>query len=187
MAKCSDKKPERLTKEKWLTEALLALSQDPAHLRVDEIAKRLGVSKGSFYWHFEGRADFIKALAEYWAETGSVAIAVKVQELQGTPEERLRALMDMLVEAQPGRFDLPIRAWARIEPDIMPIVERVDQLRFDTVREIFAEMGFEEPDLGARVRAFVTLHAFDNFWTVALSKKESKKQQDARFEMFTRR
>ena len=82
MAGSSDKKTDRLSKEKWLEEALLALSKDPTHLRVDEIAARLGVSKGSFYWHFEGRADFVKALAEYWRDTESGLTAQKIMEGQ---------------------------------------------------------------------------------------------------------
>ena len=54
-------KKMRLSRESWLQQALEILAEDPQHLRVDEVARRLGVSKGSFYWHFKNRSDFVLA------------------------------------------------------------------------------------------------------------------------------
>ena len=68
-------KKTRLSREAWLAEALEALAEDPAHLRVDQLAQRLGVSKGSFYWHFENREAFVCALAQYWRDADTQIVA----------------------------------------------------------------------------------------------------------------
>ena len=50
----------RLTREAWLAKALDILAENPEHLRIDELAERLDVSKGSFYWHFKNRSEFVR-------------------------------------------------------------------------------------------------------------------------------
>jgi AcrR family transcriptional regulator len=184
--KQSKKKP-RLSREDWLAKALEVLALDPAHLRVDEIARHLGVSKGSFYWHFENRADFVHALAEYWkiAYTQSVAEVVEAQE--GTPEERLRFIMEQVVTRKSASYDIAVRAWARMEPGIMPVIREVDEIRLNSLRGIFEDMGFEEPELGMRTRLFVVCHSFDHALTDELSEKEALAQLESRHAFFTRR
>ena len=181
----SQKKP-RLTREAWLAKALDTLADDPEHLRVDEIARRLNVSKGSFYWHFENRADFVRALAEYWRDTNTVTVADAAANYAGSPEERLYQLMRRIVEEKAAQYDLAVRAWARHEPDILPVIREVDEIRFRTVREIFAGMGFEEPDLGVRTRTFVVAHSFDQLLTIERSVEVALEELDARHEFFTR-
>ena len=177
----------RLTREAWLAKALDILAEDSEHLRIDELASRLGVSKGSFYWHFENRSDFVRTLAEYWRDANTQVVADAVSELDGTPEERLHALMRLLLENRSARYDLAVRAWARHEPKILPVIREVDKIRLNTLRRIFAEIGFEEPELSMRTRAFVLIHSFDNALTVGLSCKEAQEQLGARHAFFTRR
>jgi AcrR family transcriptional regulator len=81
----------RLSRETWLAEALEVLAEDPAHLRVDQIAQRLGVSKGSFYWHFENREAFVTALAEYWQDADTQIVVRALAQLdsgESSPELR---------------------------------------------------------------------------------------------------
>ena len=60
------KNKERLTKEMWLEKALEVLkTQGSAKLHIASLSKDLGVSKGSFYWHFKDRSDFIHALVRF--------------------------------------------------------------------------------------------------------------------------
>ena len=174
----------RLTRETWLQEALEVLADDPIHLRIDTLAQRLGVSKGSFYWHFENRSDFVHALAEHWRDTNTQAVVDAIGEVSGPPEERLRTLMQYIVAGQAARYDLAVRAWARIEPGILPIVREVDQIRLDTLRGLFEDLGFEEPELGIRTRAFVVFHSFESAFTHEMSSEEILRQLDARFAFF---
>jgi hypothetical protein len=56
-----------------------------------------------------------------------------------------------------------------------------------TVRDLFAEMGFEEPELSVRSRVFVVAHSFDDALSISLSDEEISNQLDTKFEFFTRR
>jgi AcrR family transcriptional regulator len=59
----------RFDREAWLEAALEVLArQGQAKLRVETLARQLGVTKGSFYHHFKNREAFLKALLAYWAE-----------------------------------------------------------------------------------------------------------------------
>ena len=61
--------PARLSKEEWLARALEVLGKKGAgELTIESLARRLGVTKGSFYWHFKDRADFFRQLIEFWDE-----------------------------------------------------------------------------------------------------------------------
>ena len=62
--------PARLSKEEWLARALEVLGKKGAgELTIESLARHLGVTKGSFYWHFRDRADFFRQLIEYWGQT----------------------------------------------------------------------------------------------------------------------
>jgi AcrR family transcriptional regulator len=64
MTKQKTQKTDRLTREQWLARSLEILSDGgPGELRIDNITHKMGISKGSFYWHFKNRADYIECLA----------------------------------------------------------------------------------------------------------------------------
>jgi len=180
-------KKSRLSRETWLQQALEILAEDPTHLRIDELAARLGVSKGSFYWHFENRSEFVYALAEYWRDANTLAVIEAVEPVRQLPEDRLYALMKHLLETDAARFDLAVRAWARHEPDIIPVIREVDRLRTNMVRGIFEDMGFDGLEAEMRTRVFVTCHSFDDSLSIQLSREKARTQLDARHAFFTRR
>ena len=181
------KKRSRLTREAWLAQALDILADNPEHLRIDEMAERLHVSKGSFYWHFENRSDFVHSLAEYWRDTNTQTVADAVEQNAGSAEERLYELMRLIVEERAAQYDLAVRAWARHEPEIVSVIQEVDEIRLKTLRDIFGEMGFKEPELGVRARLFVVMHSFEQLLTPHLSREEALGQLDIRHAFFTRR
>jgi AcrR family transcriptional regulator len=176
----------RRSRDEWLAAALEVLSRDPSHLRIDEIANQLGVSKGSFYWHFEDRTAFAVALAEYWKDTLTESIRDTVHSMQGSPHERLLTLMKLIEESGVGKHDLAVRAWARHEQAVLPIVRQVDRMRLKEVRNIFSDMGFEDPELAMRVRLFVVYHAFKDVLTVPLSRKASLEMRERVHAFFVR-
>ncbi|MDJ0813367.1 MAG: TetR/AcrR family transcriptional regulator [Woeseiaceae bacterium] len=177
----------RLSREVWLEKALEALAESPTHLRVDHLAEKLGVSKGSFYFHFKGRAEFVYALAEYWRDAYTSVVADAALHEKGTPEEKLYFLMQTIIGQGASGMDIPVRALARIEPDIMPVIREVDEIRLQTLRELFAEMGFEGTELEMRTRIFVACHSMDASLAVKMSREEALAQLDDRAAFFTRR
>jgi AcrR family transcriptional regulator len=88
----------KLTRKKWLQFALEILSKEGnTKLRIDHLVRCMGVTKGSYYWHFRDRDDFILSLVEYWTKISTLEIAKHMKQVQGTAEERLLELMLFIV------------------------------------------------------------------------------------------
>ena len=116
----------------------------------------LGVTKGSFYWHFTDRADFFRQLIEYWDERFTQTVTAKISGLDGAAEERLLELMRLVHSQRLDRFEMPVRAWAQQNPALAPLVRSVDRHRTLFVRSLFLEMGFDEDEAEMRTRIFLT-------------------------------
>ncbi len=155
-------------------------------MRIDTLVQRLGVSKGSFYHHFESRENFLLALAEFWKYRSTQAVVEALRDIDGSPRDRLRQVLEFIVENEMAKMDVPIRAFARIEPSIAPIIRESDEIRFRTIRGLFEEMGFSDDELDARTCVFVGCHSFESSLSTAPSKEEILKQIPARIDFFTR-
>ena len=143
MRRATKLQEQRLSREEWLSQALEILAREGnAKLRVDAICKALGVTKGSFYWHFRDRRDFLRSLIEYWSTAFTTVGIDAIQGLQGDARERLFGLMKLLHDAGYPRHDVSVRALAAQEPELAEIVRNVDRQRLAYVRSLFAEMGF---------------------------------------------
>ena len=79
----------RLTREDWLLQALEVLAaQGPAKLNIQSLCQALGVSRGSFYWHFADRAEFIAALLELWFQAYTASVPDLIEAGGGTGNSR---------------------------------------------------------------------------------------------------
>jgi AcrR family transcriptional regulator len=86
-------KTERLSREAWITGALDALAEDGLDaLAVEPLARRLGVTKGSFYWHFASRDDLLRAVLDQWEHDGVDAILREIGA-QGDPRSALARMI----------------------------------------------------------------------------------------------
>lgn len=161
----------RLTREQWLAQALDVLTlEGNAKLRVDRIAAALGVTKGSFYWHFRDRDDFVRSLVEYWGVYLTETVIKQVQALEGDVRDRLYTLMKLVSDGQYARYDVSVRAWAAQEPvAVAAIVEGVDRRRLAFATSLFAEMGFEDPEREMRARAIIAYLSFESSFLVKAS------------------
>jgi AcrR family transcriptional regulator len=106
-----------LSRVEWLENALNAASRTGgAKLRIDSLAKEVGVTKGSFYWHFKNRDDFVRSLIDYWHERYTLKVSDYLDVYEGSAKEKLHKLMEMVFVEQLTRHDLAIRSWAIAEP-----------------------------------------------------------------------
>jgi AcrR family transcriptional regulator len=99
MENMKGRKPKtKLTRTKWLELSLeVLIKEGNTKLRIDHLVRCLGVTKGSFYWHFKDRNDFIFSLIEYWADVSSLGAVEHMKQIQGSAEERLFELMRFIV------------------------------------------------------------------------------------------
>jgi AcrR family transcriptional regulator len=172
-------KPSRYSRNEFLARSLDVLSEEgEAKLRIDRLVSQLGVTKGSFYWHFENRADFVRSLAEYWVDTSTRAVIDDIGAQTGSPEDRLFNLMKMISRQDLAGHDLAMRTWAFHEPEIAPVVRKVDRMRLTFVRGLFREMGFEGDELETRTRIFVTANSLKR--GILVRQPKGKRQESIR-------
>jgi len=143
----------RLTRAEWLRQALDVLaSQGAGSLNIQRLVDALGVSRGSFYWHFTDRADFVHALLDYWHDIYTAPVPDLIGSEGGTGREKFLRFLRAIHEMDLTRFDVPIRSWAMQEPEVAQRLIRTDRFRLEFTRSLFVEMGFtgRQADLRAR-------------------------------------
>ncbi len=145
----------RLDAAAWIAAGLEALARDGiAGLRVEPLAKRLGVTKGSFYWHFKDREALLAASLDAWA-AGRIA-AIRTQA--GDPKRRTLSAMADLYLRDPNpkglAVELAIRALARADARAAKAVEMVDAERLFQVAALFREKGYRAAEAQTRALLF---------------------------------
>lgn len=150
-------KNTRLNKEAWLSEALEVLYEYGIDkVNIEPLAKRLGVTKGSFYWHFKNKDDFLSALPGYWVEKQTNSVFEYVQAQAGSAKEKMRATIEYLAREDPDRYDNSMRAWAHFDSNVEKAVSSIDQRRLEFVCDLFLLAGLdtEEAEMRARMWYF---------------------------------
>lgn len=135
------------SRERWLHEGLEILTETGIRgLTIESLSARLGLSKGSFYHHFDGMPGYRQALLEYFEERESrdfIDRANAATEPAGEP--RLRHMLADVMAAEGGRPHLEnaVRSWASSDPVARASLDRIDRARDDFLQQQFEAMGLE--------------------------------------------
>ena len=125
-------------------------------VRVEVLAKNLGVTKGGFYRRFRDRAALLEAMLQNWRE-GRIAAIEKQTSLDGTSaRERLKALIALYSERMNTEgmgIELAIRQWARSDELAAAAVAGVDAARLKNVGQLYRATGL--PGEQADAQAFL--------------------------------
>jgi len=144
-------------KSQWLSAGLEALRKGGVGaVRVERLAGDVGVTKGSFYWHFRDRGALLDALLEFWSREMTDAEFERIQTLRGGLAARLLALAEDVLEKGMGRYDPAIRAWGRSDRKVAAAVAQVDRRRVRALTGFFEEGGFGAAEARTRARLFYT-------------------------------
>lgn len=138
----------RLGPEDWIKAAIDKLAEDNIDaLRVDELAERLGVTKGSFYWHFKNREDLLAAVLDSWRRTMTSDIRLLIETLPSGEWNQVRRLLHIAISPRPdvpgGPFELSLRDWARRDKLVAKFVREVDDARVKFVTELYRAAGLD--------------------------------------------
>ena len=128
------------TPDAWIDAALEAIETGGVGaVAVEPLARRLGVTKGSFYWHFADRRELLRAALARWEERHVVELAQRFGAI-GDPRERLRRiLVYATVEIEPTVI-LALMA-ADEDPDVAATLARGADGRLALLQATFAELG----------------------------------------------
>ena len=151
---------EQLSAQDWLAAGLKALARDGfTALKADPLAKAMGVSRGSFYWHFADIAAFHAAILSHWQEVAAERIIADV-EMAPTGQEALQLLLHRAFGARLS-LEMAVRSWAVVDPAARAAVNAIDQRRLHYIERLIVQAGLS-PEL-ARIRAQVLYWAFLGF------------------------
>ena len=131
----------RTPRNAWVEEGLRALAAGgPAAVRVEPLAKELGVTKGGFYWHFDDRSALLEEMLETWERVMVDEVITDVEGRGGDGRARLRRLFELAMSKRHVlEIELAIRDWARRDAEIAARLRRVDNRRMDYMRSIFGD------------------------------------------------
>ena len=180
------KKQHSLSEQQWLEQALQVLSdKGPEYLSLRRLTNILGVTTGSFYWHFKNRREFLLRLVEFWGESSTTAVAEQVKSLDGTAEQRLYELMLYIFDHDASRYDATMRAWAMREPELAIPVARVEKFRLEFIRKLFREMGFKGQELLTRAHLCLAYMSSHRIILDGVSLQQRRRQLKSVLELLT--
>jgi AcrR family transcriptional regulator len=167
-------KTQRITKAQWLDMGLELLESDGvAGVRVEVLAKRLGISKSGFYWHFKNRDDLLKDMLDYWTHELTEVLTTNPEMLALEPKHRLARTAEMILEYDLTRYEIPIRQWALQDALAARAVRKVNRIRLDYIGGAFSELGFTGDDLDMRTMLFTCYHT----WEAPMFREVSRKRR----------
>lgn len=147
--------PDRLGIDAWVEGARKVLvAGGVSAVKVDPLATALGVTTGSFYWHFKDRKALLASVLEHWELTNSAGLFAAVARTPNDPHQQLSDLVDVWIDEGDycPAYDAAVRDWARTSPEAERAVRRVDEKRINLLQGIFTQLGYDEPRAFIRAR-----------------------------------
>lgn len=145
---------------RWIDGALDALAAGgPDAVRIEALARELGVTKGGFYWHFDGRDALFEAMLDTWEHTVVDQVIEHVDSRGGNARDKLARLFALASSyEQLPRIELAIRNWARHDEAVAERLRRVDNRRMDYMRSLFSQFVPGEDEV--EMRCFLVFTVF---------------------------
>ena len=151
----------RLSATDWEQAALEVLAHGGvAAVAVESLARTLGVTKGSFYWHFPTREALLKAAIDRWEQRDEDQVIGHVERI-ADPRERLRELFQRVSREVQSHLVYAALLQASDHALVQPVIERISRRRLALLTAAYAEAGFEPRT--ARHRARLAYTAYSGF------------------------
>ena len=148
------KKKERstLSAGDWEQQALVLIAEKGIRaVAVESLAKRMGVTKGSFYWHFHNRESLLEQSLIRWEKHDAANLQTSLSAIDD-PRERLRSFF-----RRTGREKLTHNVYSSLcmasdHPQVEPLLERVAERRMKHIEKAYEEIGFDPQQASHRAR-----------------------------------
>lgn len=161
----------RTPRRRWIDEGLLALAAGgPDAVKIEPLARALGVSKGGFYGYFDARRALLEEMLDTWESDITDGLIERVEGAGGDARTRLRRLFAAVASGDrlttDVSTDLAVRAWARRDPAVAERLRRADNQRMDYLRSLFADFCTNPDEVEARCVIVFSLYIGDHFMVV---------------------
>ncbi len=165
----------------WVDGALSLLCEGGIEaVRVEPLAKQLGVSKGSFYWHFENRRALHLAILDRWEEFGTSAVIKTVEAAASDPAGQLHVLIraSFGVDEVGDAVEVAIRSWAQTDSIAGEAAARVDARRLAYVVDLLVATGLPRPLAKRRSNLLYRALIGATTWRMAGGPTSTKREMD---------
>jgi AcrR family transcriptional regulator len=145
--------PTRTPRSSWIEEGLRALGVGgPDAVRIEKLADALGVTKGGFYWHFDGRPALLEEMLDAWERLVIDEAIERVEEGGGDARAKLRRLFALASSGEQDlmRIELAIREWGRRDTTVARRLRRIDNRRMEYMRPLFAAFCADDDEVEVR-------------------------------------
>lgn len=152
----------KLTKDDWIEAGLNTLVKKSIDsVRVELMAKQFKVTRGSFYWHFESRQDWLNQILGRWRETATKTVIQRFDYECMSAADILNQLATLPYHGDSAQraadIELAIRAWARRDESARRFVDEVDEERMHFLTELFRRISHSVEDAGSKAFIFYSL------------------------------
>ena len=149
----SNGKNGSLSKEDWLNAALAVLNEEGVNaVKVLPLSKRLGVTRGSFYWHFEDRDELLREVLRHWDEELTGTVIAHAAALEASPREKLEDVLTNVVLNRRNIYDTAVSAWGAFDKEAAKVYNGVIRKRLRFLKSLLAEAGIDKREAAFRAR-----------------------------------
>lgn len=141
----------RTPRERWVEEALRALAAGGVDaVRVEVLAKALGVTKGGFYGYFANREALLTAMLDAWEKACIDDVLDRVEHEHGDVVDQVRLAGQLTFADELLPIDLAVRAWASRDHEVAERLRRVDNRRMQLLRDAISTFCSDPAEVEAR-------------------------------------
>ncbi|MFC3072036.1 TetR/AcrR family transcriptional regulator [Shinella pollutisoli] len=145
-----------MTRAAWIEAGIEALVEEGiASVKIQVMARKLAVSRSSFYWFFADLQALHKELLEYWLRKNTSPILERALRPAPTVTKAVCHIFECWVDPElfSPRLDAAVRSWGQVDAAVRGVVDQADDQRVDAVTRMFLRYGY--PDEEAFIRARV--------------------------------
>ncbi len=154
----------RTPRSSWIDAGLQALAAGgPDAVRIELLAQELGVTRGGFYWYFEGRDAFLQEMLDTWERRSTDEALARVQSEGGDAREKVWRAGMFTFSKQLLPIDLAVRDWARRDKSVAKRLRRVDNRRIEYLRSMIGTFCPDPEEVEARSMLLFSLAIGNHF------------------------
>jgi len=149
---------ERASEDIWLDAAYDVLTESGVEaVKVMLLAKRLGLTRTGFYWHFKDRAALLEAIIKRWEDKNTGNLIAKTEAYADSISEAMFNLFDCWLDETlfDARLDLAIRNWARNDPALQLRLNLADSKRGAAIAAMFERFGYSKTQAEVRSMSII--------------------------------
>uniref|UniRef100_A0A2A4Z5G7 HTH tetR-type domain-containing protein n=1 Tax=OCS116 cluster bacterium TaxID=2030921 RepID=A0A2A4Z5G7_9PROT len=162
----------------WLAEAKkLLIEGGIEQVKIDRIAKNLGVSRGGFYWFFKSRQDILETLLADWLKIENDPLINALNGHNDTPLDPFFRFFTRLLRERTysPKLDTAMREWARQNKAAADAVTHVDNRRIEALKQAFLGLNYQPAD--AFIRARILYYHQIGYYAMNVIETEAQRQQ----------